>query len=536
MARLPNFDDRTLSFAFERVLNDRPDAVAFIDNNRQLTFEHSYRLSLQFSGGLANLGVGRAEPVALLLDNSLDMQHAWSGIGLGGGIEVPINTAHRGHFLTHMLNDSSARTLVVEDAYVDRLTLIAEELQSLQTLVVRGDVRAADELRGRYRVIPLEEVQSAAPISPRPNDPSELIAYMYTSGTTGPSKGVEISHVHAYTYSSREDGPYAPTPADRVLVTLPMFHLAGQWVGCYGSVIHQNSCVIETGFSASRFWPTVRRHGVTYTTLLGAMAEILQQQPRQDDDADNPLVYATMHPLATDVYGFAERFDIEIGTGYGMSEIGAVMSNTWATLVPGEAGLGREGYELKVMRADGSPASVGEVGELWVRPEDPRMVMRAYHGLPEKTAETIVDGWVHTGDAFKVDADGHFFFIDRMKDALRRRGENISSFEVEKAINEHPQVYESAVVGVPSELSEDDIKAVVVPRPGEVIDFRELTEFLAQRMPYFMVPRYFQTTTDLPRTPTLKVQKQVLRDAGSTADVWDREAAGVRVTKDGRVA
>ncbi|MFV0533849.1 MAG: AMP-binding enzyme [Cumulibacter sp.] len=171
-----------------------------------------------------------------------------------------------------------------------------------------------------------------------------------------------------------------------------------------------------------------------------------------------------------------------------MSEIGGAMSNTWATLVPGEAGLARDGYDLKVMRQDHTEADFNEVGELWVRPQDPRMVLRGYHGLPEKTAETVIDGWVHTGDAFKVDADGHYFFVDRMKDALRRRGENISSFEVEKAINEHPNVYESAVVAVPSELSEDDIKAVIIPREGRQIDFLELTEFLAVRMPYFMVP------------------------------------------------
>ncbi|WP_134322206.1 AMP-binding protein [Cumulibacter soli] len=536
MTGLPAFENRTLSFAFERVLHERPEAIAFINGDQQLTFEQTHQKSQQVIGGLSSLGVDRGLPVALLMNNSIDMQHALAGICLGGGIQVPVNTAHRGQFLTHVLNDSSADTLFVEDEYLDRVEFVADDLPHLRTLIVRGDIRAADSLAGRFRVVGYEEIQQSDPTAPAANRADELMAYMYTSGTTGPSKGVEICHVHAYTYASREDAAWQPTPDDRVLVTLPMFHLAGQWVGCYGSIIHQHSCVIEPGFSASRFWPTVREHGITYTTLLGAMAEILQQQRPRSDDADNPLTYATMHPLATDVLGFAKRFGIEIGTGYGMSEIGGVMSNTWATLVPGEAGLARDGYDLKVMREDHTEADVNEVGELWVRPEDPRMVLRGYHGLPEKTAETVIDGWVHTGDAFKVDADGHYFFIDRMKDALRRRGENISSFEVEKAINEHPDVYESAVVAVPSELSEDDIKAVIIPREGTQIDFLELTEFLAVRMPYFMVPRYFEVATDLPRTPTQKVQKHVLRGAGTSGDVWDREAAGVRVTKDGRIA
>ncbi len=177
--------------------------------------------------------------------------------------------------------------------------------------------------------------------------------------------------------------------------------------------------------------------------------------------------------------------------------------------------------------AAGQDAPVGEIGELWVRPQDPRLVMRGYHNLPDKTAETLIDGWVHTGDAFRVDADGRFFFADRMKDALRRRGENVSSFEVERVINEYPGVFESAVVGVPAELTEDEIKAVVVAQAGQHVDPVELTRFLVDRLPYFMVPRYLEFAAELPKTPTQKVHKHLLRDRGVGRDVWDREAAGI---------
>ena len=212
-----------------------------------------------------------------------------------------------------------------------------------------------------------------------------------------------------------------------------------------------------------------------------------------------------------------------------MSEIGAVMNGPPETVIGGECGFAREGYELRLVDDAGADVPTGAVGELWVRPEDPRLVMRGYHGLPEKTAEVLVDGWVHTGDAFRQDAAGRFFFSDRMKDALRRRGENVSSFEVERVINEHPDVYESAVVAVPSALTEDDIKAVVVPRPGRTIDPRELTAFLVDRLPYFMVPRYLDFRSELPKTPTQKVHKHVLRDSGTTG--WDREAAGIAVRR-----
>jgi crotonobetaine/carnitine-CoA ligase len=268
--------------------------------------------------------------------------------------------------------------------------------------------------------------------------------------------------------------------------------------------------------------------------MLGAMAELLQQQPPRPDDADNPLELAIMAPLASDVAGFCRRFGLRAAAVYGMSEIGAVLDGPPETVVGGEAGFPREEYELRVVDAAGRDKPVGEIGELWVRPQDPRLVMRGYHNLPDKTAETLVDGWVHTGDAFRVDAHGRFFFADRMKDALRRRGENVSSFEVERVINEHPTVFESAVVGVPAELTEDEIKAVVVPREDQHVDPVELTRFLVDRLPYFMVPRYLEFAADLPKTPTQKVHKHLLRERGVGPDVWDREAAGIVLRRSSR--
>jgi crotonobetaine/carnitine-CoA ligase len=533
MPGLPPVQERTLRAVFDRVLAASPDEVAQVDESGSVTFAQSYQRSLRLAAGIAAHGIGHQQPAALLLDNSLDAVHAWSGIGLGGRVEVPVNTAYKGRFLTHVLNDSAAGLIVIEEGYADRLAEIAGDLTALRTVVVRGDLDRAAALRSRFEVVPLAELETHGEASPAPGDAGELMAYMYTSGTTGVSKGVLISHAHAYTYASREhlDRPRA---GDRILVVLPLFHLAGQWYGVYQGLIHQVRCYVAPGFSVSRYWDTVREQGITFTVTLGAMAELLQQQPPRPGDAANPMQLAVMAPLASDVRGFCQRFGLQAAAVYGMSEIGAVLDGPPDTIVGGEAGFARPGYELRLVDDAGRDVEQGQIGELWVRPEDPRMVMLGYHNLPDKTAQTLVDGWVHTGDAFRTDGQNRFFFADRMKDALRRRGENISSFEVERVINEHPAVFESAVVGVPSELSEDEIKAVIVPRDGEQIDPVELTTFLVARLPYFMVPRYLEFAAGLPKTPTQKVHKHLLRDTGTGPQTWDREAHGIMLRRGSR--
>jgi carnitine-CoA ligase len=520
MSSLPALQHRTVTSAFTRAVGSVPDKTAHVFAGTRWTFAGAYERSCRLGAGLAAVSPDRSVPVAFMLDNSGDFVHAWLGLALTGGVQAPVNTGYRGSFLTHILNDAACGVIVIESGYLDRLRPIVDDLEYLHTVVVRGD---AAEVPGLH-VVDFATLLDHEPLTPVEVAPGDLMAYMYTSGTTGPSKGVEVSHAHAYTYASREDQP-RPTRDDRILVTLPLFHLAGQWYGVYQALIAQATCVIEPSFSVSRFWATVREHCITETVMLGAMAELLQQSSPRGDDSDNPLTLAVMAPLASNPVAFSERFGLRLEPVYGMSEIGAVLGAYGTELVAGEAGVPRPEYEFRLTGPDGEDVEDGVIGELWVRPNHPEIVMARYHGLPDQSAETLSDGWVHTGDAFRRE-DGHFFFADRMKDALRRRGENVSSFEVERIINEHPDVRESAVVGVASALSEDEIKAVVVPRDGVDIEPEELTAFLVERMPYFMVPRYLQFVSELPKTPTLKIQKHLLRDSG-TEDSWDREAAGI---------
>ena len=533
MTGLPDVAQRTVQAAFARAVAARPDDLAHIDAAGQWTFAESLARCLRLAAGIRSLGVGKQQPVAFLLDNSVDTVHVWLSLGLTGVIEVPVNTAYKRSFLTGILNDSRAEVVIAEDHYVARIAEVADELSFLRTVVIRGDVAAGRALPRRCIVVPFSELDTVGTADPVAVTAADLLAYMYTSGTTGQSKGVMCSHAHAYTYASREDDEDPrPRPGDRVMVTLPLFHLAGQWASVYESLIHQVPCIIEPGFSVSRFWPSVRAHGITITGLMGTMAELLWQQPAWPGDIDNPLELAWMAPVPSDINGFCQRFGIEAMVGYGMSEIGRVLAGPPGTVLGSEVGFQRPAYDLRLVSEQGEEVREGQAGELWVRPVEPLTVMSGYLNLPEKTAEMVQDGWVHTGDVLRKDGTGRYYFTDRVKDALRRRGENISSFEVERVINSYPAVLESAVVAVPSELTEDEIRAVVVARPGHAIDPSDLTDFLIDKLPYFMVPRYVEVVDELPKTPTQKIRKQQLRARGLGPDAWDREAAGIRLGKE----
>jgi crotonobetaine/carnitine-CoA ligase len=521
---LPDVAERTLPAAFARILGTAPDDPLLLADDGAYTYAEAYDRSLRLAGGLRRLGVAAGDRVVLMLDNSADAALAWFATGLTRVVEVPVNTAYKGSFLSHVVHDSGAEVAIVEQAYVPRFAAVADALPHLRTVVVRGgDGR---EPADRFRVLPFAELVDE-PVAPEPTAPDDLLAISYTSGTTGRSKGVRVPHAQAFTYSHWDERLLGPGTS--TLVTLPMFHLSGQWFGLYQGLITGARCVIRPRFSVGAFWDEVRAHDITYTLLLGAMAQMLLSRPERPDDADNPLAVACLVPLPPDLDGFCRRFGVESATVFAMTESGAPIVAPPGAVVAGSAGRERPGYRVKVVDEHDHEVPPGVVGELVVRPEEPATVVEGYHGLPEQTLHTFRNLWLHTGDAFSRDEDGQFYFRDRIKDALRRRGENISSFEVESVVNGHPAVAESAVVAVPSELTEDELKVAVVLRPGAVLDPAELIDYLVPLMPYFTVPRYVEVLDELPKTPTQKVQKAVLRAQGLSAGTWDREAHGITV-------
>jgi crotonobetaine/carnitine-CoA ligase len=297
-------------------------------------------------------------------------------------------------------------------------------------------------------------------------------------------------------------------------------------------LVKGGSIALVESFDTASFWDTARATGTTCLTLLGAMVPFLMKAPPTPRDRDHPLTKVVLVPLSDDSQAFARRFGVDVYTTFNMTETAWPLVSERNPTVRGTCGRPRDGIEARIVDDNDCELPVGETGELILRADVPWSMNHGYHNNPEATARAWRNGWFHTGDAFRRDGEGNFFFVDRLKDAIRRRGENISSFEVEAVLGMHTAVREVAVVGVPSEFGEDDVLAVVAPVAGHTIDPVELIDFLRPRMAHFMIPRYVRQLTELPKTPTQKVQKNLLRAEGLTVDTWDREAAGIRIRRE----
>ncbi len=448
------------------------------------------------------LGVEAGEPVLVMLDNCVEFVDVWLGLALVGAVQVPINTEYLGEILRHQITDSDAWLMVADARFGDRLAALGERRGSLrQVLTVGADW---DALFAAARELPEADLYDA--------DEQDVVAIMYTSGTTGPSKGVRVAHAHAHTYARLAGESMELRAGDRYFAPLPLFHIAGQWAQVYVCLQVGATAIVRRRFSAGEFWPTVRASGATVTFLLGAMANFLARQEPRADDADNPLERMLLVPLVDDLDGFRRRFNVRVCTCYGSTEVSVpLISGFDVKAAPGAAGRAVPGFQLRIVDANDREVPDGDVGELVVRTDEPWLLATGYHRNPEATVRLFRNLWLHTGDAFRRDAAGDYYFVDRIKDYIRRRGENISSFELEREVNAHPAVLESAAVAVPSEASEDDVKVVVVLKPGQRLEAEELRQFLRERVPKFMVPDLVEVVAELPKTPTGKIQKHLLR-------------------------
>jgi crotonobetaine/carnitine-CoA ligase len=354
----------------------------------------------------------------------------------------------------------------------------------------------------------------------------DIAAMIFTSGTTGPSKGVLTPWAVIYQMWSwvPED---AVLPGEGLYCALPMFHISGK-SAFTAAMVRGGRYVTRDKFSVASFWDDVRAHDCSAATTVGPLTAMLHAQPPRPDDADNPLRAVLLGPMIPDQDGFERRFGVRTATCYGQTEVGAVLATGWDH-GPWEAcGRPRLDYpwtELRLVDERDEPVAPGEVGELVARTPVPWALNAGYHKMPEQTAAAWRNGWFHTGDAFRVDADGWYHFVDRMQDTIRRRGENISSFEVENFVIDHPGVVDCAAVGVRTEHGDDEVLVAVIPTDRATFDPADLIAFLVPRMPRFMVPRYVEVVDDLPRNETsARVRKAVLRERGRTATTWDRDA------------
>jgi crotonobetaine/carnitine-CoA ligase len=372
----------------------------------------------------------------------------------------------------------------------------------------------------------------------RPIEPWDTQSIIYTSGTTGPSKGVLSSYAHLYfmglgVVSNPHNVPFLGQ-SDRFLITSPLFHVGGT-SPTYGTLIVGGSIAMIETFDTASFWSKVNETHSTCVVLLGVMASFLTKQPPSPKDRASTLRHAVIVPLTAEGIAFSERFGVTSHTLFSMTEVSVPIISEPNPTIVGSCGRARDGVEVRLVDKDDYEVGDGEIGELVLRTSQPWVINHGYNRDPESTARAWRNGWFHSGDAFRKQ-DGAYFFVDRFKDSIRRRGENISSFEVEAEVTGHPAIREAAAVAVPSQHGEDEVLIAVAPIDGQIIDPSELIEYLRPRMAHFMVPRYVRIMKELPKTPTGKVEKYRIRSEGVSLDTWDREAVGIFVKRDQFVA
>lgn len=522
---------RTLHRQLKRQAERYGERTFFWFKDRAYSYLDFDRESDRVAAGLQQLGIGKGDKVGILLSNRPEYLFVWFGLSKLGAVEVPINTAHRGELLTYMFDQADCRLAVCEAQFLDRLAPVLDSLPKLEWLVLLDGV--PDGL-GKpaldYAACIANDGRFAA-VDVRWSDP---FAILFTSGTTGPSKGSLMPQNYALFMGEVVSRCMNYTPEDRLYTVLPLFHGNAQLLSTMAALMSGAQMVLGERFSASEFWPDVKQYGCTEFNYIGGILPILLKAEPRADDADHPLRVMMGAGAARDVFlAFESRFGVKLVEGYGMSEIGLPLMNRLdGERVPGSIGRPAFGCEVRLVDDEGLEIAEPDVpGELLVRTDAPHTMLIEYYRMPDKTVEAWRDLWFHTGDYATRDAAGHYFFVDRKKDALRRRGENISSYEVESVINAHPAVLESAAVAIKSEIGEDEVMVCVTLKPGAALTPAALIDHCQTRMAYFMVPRYVRILTSLPKTPTEKIQKAELRKQGLAPDTWDREQAGHRLER-----
>jgi len=482
----------------------------------------------RMAGTLQAAGVGPGDRVLVVAGNRVELLDVFLACGWLGAVFVPINTASRGPQLRHMLGNADPLLLIAEPAQFEHLRAVDPDLEALQH-VWCFDEQVDGELYGR----PIEPMPAPGePVEPYPARPGDTLAILYTSGTTGPSKGVECPHCQFYWWGILTGRYLGISDEDTLYVVLPMFHtnaLNAFWQGMLAGATYS----FGRRFSASRFWQEIRDADATVTFLLGSMVHILLKGEPGLDDRNNRVRAALVPGTSADALdAFTERFGVARPVdGYGSTETNFVFSNREGPFVPACMGRAVPEFECKVVDEQEEELPRGVPGELLIRPKEPFSMATGYFRMADRTVEAWRNLWFHTGDRVVCDEDGVFRFLDRLKDSIRRRGENISSVEVEEVLGAHPDVATAAVVPVPSELGEDEVMAFVTLRPGAEPDPVALVRHCEDRLAYFAIPRFVEFVPELPTTESGKIRKIVLRERGVGPATWDREKAGVELKR-----
>lgn len=497
-----------------------------------LTYEDFHKEGNRVANFMTKFGLVKGNTCAVMLPNSREFLVTWLGLTRIGVIEVPINVAFRGDLLAYILNKSECQVLVISSQWIDRVEALKDELLYLRHVIVVGDdsKKTVEKINWHsfQELISLAS-EASVDVEIKPSDPSLIL---FTSGTTGPSKGAILTHRANFSLAATACDLMDYSPTDRLFTVFPLYHVNARYTTILAALVADCDVVMHNRFSASKFWDICRDENITSFTYMGSLLTILMKQPERDNDADNPVRQIQGAPVPLEIYeDFEKRFNIKITEAYGSTEVGVATVNRAETFRKGSCGKAVPIYEVEIHDENGNCCPVGETGEIVIRPKEPWVMFSGYYGMAEETVKSWQNLWFHTGDRGSMDEDGYFYFVDRKKDVVRRRGENISSYEIERVINNHPKVLESAIVGVPSELSEEEVLAVVIVKEGEELSPEELLNFCQSRMAHFAVPRYIRFTKELPRTPSQRVEKYKLRAGGVTPETWDRELVGYTVLR-----
>lgn len=526
----------TINAVLQRAVSAYGDRLFLDFEGREYSFADIDRNARRLAQGLSDLGIGKGDTVVTLLDNSAETTFILFAIMKLGAISVPVNTAYKGEFLRHQAADAEAKVIIAESDYAERVVAIASELPALTTLVYRGDrpevgvfshrLMSWDELIEKDGADPSVEVS-----------PSDLAMLIYTGGTTGPSKGCMVTHNYACN-QARQMLKITGRNADSITWTpLPMFHMNAVCTTIICNMMVGGRVALYKRFSVSNFWQEIERTRANDVGLLATMMPLLAQAPENDamKRCYGQLRACFGAPFPEPVQRvWRERFGVKhtVVGGFGLTEAAIVTILPFGTPGrPGSSGLRSDDFDVRIVDDDDVELPAGTPGEIVVRPRRPHIMFEGYWKRPADTLKVMRNLWFHTGDIGKFDEDGYFYFVDRKKDYLRRRGENISSFEVENTFRHQSAIEDVAAHAVLSDLGEDELKITAVLRPGASLTPEELFYWAVDRMPYFALPRYIEFRTALPKNPVGRVLKYQLRDEGVTDGTWDLEKSGIKVDK-----
>ncbi len=530
---VPDRQTCVLRYLLETQAEKIPDRIFVrFHNGPAWTYAQTLAQVRRRAATLRGEGVRQGDRVLCWMGNGPELLTNWFAINYLGAVYVPLNTALRGRSLEHVLENAQASLMLAHRALASRLQDLAPG--ALSRVLLTGEGQAQPAVPAGVALADLVDAPgepSADDLLPTevPIEPWDTQSIMYTSGTTGLSKGVVTSYVQLFTMGP--DAFDCITAQDRCMIAGPIFH-CGSTLYVYAMLAYGGSIAMVSEFRTAEFWDSIRETESTVVLLLGVMANFLLKQPPSPGDLEHPLRKVFIVPFGEDAPAFKTRFGVDLYTVYNMTEIASPLSAGPGLTEAGRCGKPRPWFELRVGDAQDRPVPDGVVGELLIRSHRPWALFSGYYRNPEATAASMRNGWFHTGDAFRRDGEGVFYFVDRLKDVIRRRGENISSFELEGEICAHPAVREAVAVAVPSEHGEDEVLTVVTAVDGSAVEPEALISWLAERVPHYMVPRYVRVVDELPKTASGKLQKHVLRGAGLTEDTWDRERAGIRLRRE----